>query len=138
MVNPGAVIGEHCIVNTGSIVEHDNQIENYVHISVGAKLAGTVTIGENTWVGIGAVVINNLTVCGDCMIGAGAVVVRNITESGTYVGVPARKMSESFRRGDSCVKSNMVSTSARTWYTTYSLAIDRWIRCPSSVSNSAI
>ena len=101
VVNPGAVIGEHCIVNTGSIVEHDNQIENYVHISVGAKLAGTVTIGENTWVGIGAVVSNNLTVCGDCMIGAGAVVVRNITESGTYVGVPARKLSESFRRGDS-------------------------------------
>jgi hypothetical protein len=35
----------------------------------------------------------------------------------------------------------MVYTSVRTWYTThalYSLAIDRWISCPSSVSNSAI
>ncbi len=94
VVNPGARVGDHCILNTGSIVEHDNIIENYVHISVGAKLAGTVTIGENTWVGIGAVVSNNLMVCADCMIGAGAVVVKNIRESGTYVGVPAKKISD--------------------------------------------
>ena len=42
------------------------------------------------------------------------------------------------RRGEHCVKCNMVYTSARTWYTTYNLAMVRWIRCPSSASNSAI
>jgi acetyltransferase-like isoleucine patch superfamily enzyme len=44
-------------------------------------------------VGIGATVSNGLTVCGDCMIGAGAVVVKNIDAPGTYVGVPARRMT---------------------------------------------
>ena len=48
-------------------------------------------MGEKTWIGIGSVVSNNIDICSDCMIGAGAVVVKNIDESGTYIGVPARK-----------------------------------------------
>lgn len=92
-VNAGAVIGKHCILNTGSIVEHDNQIDDFVHVSVGARLAGTVHVGKRTWVGIGASVRNNLSVCAGCMIGAGAVVVKNIEEVGTYVGVPAERKS---------------------------------------------
>lgn len=93
VINPCTTIGRHCIINTSAVVEHDNQIGDYTHISVGAKLAGTVMIRENTWVGIGAVVSNNLSVCSGCMIGAGTVVVKDITEPGTYVGVPARKIT---------------------------------------------
>lgn len=92
VVNPGASIGAHCIVNTAAVVEHDNTIEDFAHISVGVKLAGTVSVGKSTWVGVGAVVSNNVVICGGCMIGAGAVVVRDISESGTYVGVPARRL----------------------------------------------
>ena len=91
VVNPGARVGKHCIINTGAIVEHDNQLDDYVHISVGAKLAGTVSVGKATWIGIGASVSNNVSICGDCMIGAGAVVVKNIEKAGTYTGIPAKK-----------------------------------------------
>lgn len=93
-INSSAKIGRHCIVNTGAIVEHDNIIEDFVHISPNASLGGTVKIGENTHVGIGSVIKNNITICGDCTIGAGAVVIKDITEEGTYVGVPVRKMEE--------------------------------------------
>lgn len=92
VVNAGAFIGKHCIINSGAIVEHDNRLENFVHVSVGAKLAGTVHIGKRTWVGIGASVSNNLSICEDCMIGAGAVVVKKISEPGTYMGVPAERL----------------------------------------------
>lgn len=92
-VNAGAVVGKHCILNTGSIVEHDNQLDDFVHVSVGAMLAGTVHVGKKTWIGIGASVRNNLSVCAGCMIGAGAVIVKNIEEAGTYVGVPAERKS---------------------------------------------
>lgn len=91
VVNVCAKVGEHCIINTGSIVEHDNVIENYAHISPNVALGGTVRIGSLTHVGIGATVKNNTEICSDCIIGAGAVVVKNIMESGTYVGVPIRK-----------------------------------------------
>lgn len=100
IINAGAVIGKHCIINSGAIVEHDNKITDYVHISVGAKLGGTVTVGERTWIGIGAVVKNNLSICSDSMIGAGAVVVEDINEKGTYIGVPAKIKTDKIDRSE--------------------------------------
>ena len=93
-INSSAKIGKHCIINTGSIIEHDNTIEDCVHISPNAALGGTVKIGENTHVGIGSIVKNNITICQNCIIGAGAVVVKDILEEGTYVGVPAKRMEK--------------------------------------------
>ena len=92
VINPSTHIGEHCIINTSAVVEHDNCVGDFTHISVGAKLGGTVSIGAHTWVGIGATVSNNVSICDHSMIGAGAVVICDIKESGTYVGVPARKI----------------------------------------------
>lgn len=74
VINPGAVIGDGCIINTCASVDHDCVLEDFVHVAVGAHVAGTVSIGAGTW------------------IGAGAVVIKSITESGTYVGVPAEKI----------------------------------------------
>ncbi len=90
VINPGAKIGKGCIVNTCSSVDHDCMISDYVHVSVGAHVAGMVHIGAHTWIGAGATVSNNISICGDCMIGAGAVVVKDIERKGTYKGVPAR------------------------------------------------
>lgn len=92
VVNSGTTVGRSCIINTCASVDHDCQLEDYVHVSVGAHLAGSVTVGQRTWIGIGAVVSNNLSIVGDCMLGAGTVVVKNVEEAGTYVGVPARRM----------------------------------------------
>lgn len=94
VINPSTKIGKNCIINTGAIIEHDNIIENYVHISPNATLAGTVKIGEFTHVGLGAAIKNNIIICKNCTIGAGAVVVKNIEKSGTYIGIPAKKIKE--------------------------------------------
>ena len=91
VVNACASVGKHCIINTGAVVEHDNVIKDYVHLSPKTALGGTVYVGERTHIGIGATVKNNIEICNDCIIGAGAVVIKNIVESGPYVGVPARK-----------------------------------------------
>ncbi len=92
VVNTGTTIGDGVIVNTCSSVDHDCVIGDYSHISVGAHLAGSVVVGRAAFVCAGATVINNVSLCGGCVIGAGAVVVRDIEESGTYVGVPAKKI----------------------------------------------
>ena len=91
VINPCAKIGQGVIVNTCSSIDHDCVIGDYCHISVGARIAGTVSIGDDTFVGAGAMVKNNINICENCMIGAGAVVVKDITESGTYIGVPAKR-----------------------------------------------
>ena len=92
VINAEARIGAHCIVNTAAVVEHENILADFVHLSPCAALGGTVQIGESTHVGIGACIRNNLTICGGCTIGAGAVVVQDIEEPGTYVGIPARRV----------------------------------------------
>ncbi|USK62140.1 acetyltransferase [Peribacillus asahii] len=92
IINCCTKIGKGCIINTGSTIDHDNLIEDYVHISPGAHLAGTVKVGEGSWLGVGSIVSNNVNITSRCQVGAGAVVVRDITEVGIYVGVPARRV----------------------------------------------
>jgi len=92
IINCCTTIGKGCIINTGSTIDHDNKIDDYVHISPGAHLAGTVKIGRECWLGIGCVVSNNVDISSNCKIGAGAVVVNDIVEPGVYVGVPVRRV----------------------------------------------
>lgn len=88
VVNPSTAIGYGSIINTAATIDHDNNIGDYVHISPGAHLAGTVNVGDYTWIGIGASLKNNISINRDCIIGAGSLVLRNIKESGVYYGVP--------------------------------------------------
>lgn len=92
VINCSTKIGKGCIINTSATVDHDSLIEDFIHISPGVHLAGTVSVGQNTWFGIGSIVSNNINIIHECIIGAGAVVVNDIAEPGTYVGVPARRV----------------------------------------------
>jgi len=92
VINPGAKIGRGVIVNTCSSVDHDCVVDDYCHVAVGAHLSGTVVVGSQTWIGTGATISNNVNICGGCIIGAGAVVVKDINNTGTYVGVPVKKV----------------------------------------------
>ena len=92
VINSDVIIGKGCIINTGASVDHDCKVGDYSHVSVGTHVAGTVNIGKKTWIGAGATVNNNINITENCMIGAGAVVIKDIKESGTYIGVPVRKI----------------------------------------------
>lgn len=92
VINCCTKIGKGCIINTSATIDHDNIIEGFVHISPGAHLAGTVKVGQGSWLGIGSVVSNNTYITSGCTIGAGAVVVKDIVEPGTYAGVPVRRI----------------------------------------------
>lgn len=91
VVNTSTKIGKCCIINTGAIIEHDNILKDYVHISPNAALSGTVTVGECTHIGTGSSIKNNINICDNANIGVGSVVVKNIEKSGTYYGVPAKE-----------------------------------------------
>ncbi|WP_458411745.1 acetyltransferase [Schinkia sp. CFF1] len=93
VINCCTRIGKGCIVNTSSTIDHDNIIEDFVHISPGAHLAGTVKVGRGSWLGIGSIVSNNVNITSGCKIGAGALVMKDIKETGTYVGAPVKRLS---------------------------------------------
>lgn len=95
VINTGTVVGKHCIVNTSSSLDHDNILEDYVHISPGSHLAGTVRISEGTWICTGVTIINNITIGKNNIIGAGATVIKNIEEeNSTFVGIPVKKLKK--------------------------------------------
>lgn len=93
VINTGTVVGRHCIVNTSSSLDHDNVLEDYVHISPGSHLAGTVRVSEGTWICAVVTVINNITIGKNNIVGAGSTVIRNIEEENcTFIGVPVKKL----------------------------------------------
>ena len=44
VIQPGVLIGENTIINTGAIVEHDCNVSSHVHICPGAVISGGCTI----------------------------------------------------------------------------------------------
>ena len=59
-INPFSQIGNYCIVNTSSSIDHECIIENGVHLAPGSILCGNVKIGENSIIGAGSVVLSNI------------------------------------------------------------------------------
>jgi sugar O-acyltransferase (sialic acid O-acetyltransferase NeuD family) len=94
VINARAKVGRGVILNTACTIDHDCVLEDGVHVSPGANLAGNVNIGERTWIGIGSAVREGVRVGRDCIIGAGAAVVSDLPDGATAVGVPARVLSK--------------------------------------------
>lgn len=92
VVNVSCKIGRFCILNTSSVVEHDCVIGDFVHLAPGVILSGGVSIEDHCFLGAGSIVKHYTKICSGVILGAGSVVVKDITESGTFVGIPAKKI----------------------------------------------
>ncbi|MCP4323692.1 MAG: acetyltransferase [Psychromonas sp.] len=92
VISPFVTIGNACIINSNAVVEHDCILSDAVHLSPASALAGGGKVGLCSWIGIGAVTKQMLTITEHVIVGAGASVVNDLTFSGTYIGVPARKI----------------------------------------------
>lgn len=90
VVQAGSVIGKHVILNTGSQVDHDGNIGDYVHVAPRAVLCGNVTVGEGTLIGAGAVILPGVKIGKWAVIGAGAVLTKHVEDRAVMAGVPGR------------------------------------------------
>ncbi len=94
VINSGTRIGEYSIVNTSASIDHDCKIGDFVHIAPGCTLSGGVEIEQNVLIGTGAKIIQSVIIVENVIIAGGSAVMGNIVEKGTYIGVPARKLSK--------------------------------------------
>lgn len=92
-IGPQVRIGNNVIINSGSVIEHEVIVGNHTHIAPHTTICGRTKIGNNVFCGAGSTIIDKLKICDNVIIGAGAVVKEDIAIPGTYVGVPARKIS---------------------------------------------
>ena len=89
VINTGSRIGRFVVVNTGATVDHDNLIEDGVHISPGCHLAGNVICRADAFVGTGASIIPRTEIGTRAVIGAGAAVISDVPSDALAVGCPA-------------------------------------------------
>jgi sugar O-acyltransferase (sialic acid O-acetyltransferase NeuD family) len=89
-VGPGSRVGDFCILNTGSSVDHECTLHNFSSIAPGAFTGGQVEIGECSAIGVGASISDRISIGRHTVIGTGAVVVRNIPDRVVAYGNPAR------------------------------------------------
>lgn len=90
IVQAGSIVGNHVILNTGSQVDHDGHIADFVHIAPRAVLCGSVTVGEGTLIGAGAVVLPGIKIGKWAVIGAGSVIRKDVGDHAVVAGVPGR------------------------------------------------
>ncbi len=89
-INACVRVEKGVILNTSCVIEHECVVDEFSHISVGAKLAGNVSVGKLCLLGINAAVLPNLKIADECILGGGSVLIKDAREKGTYVGAPAR------------------------------------------------
>lgn len=99
-IHPGAVIGRRLFIDHGMgvVIGETCEIGDNVTIYQGVTLGGTgkekgkrhPTIKDNALIASGAKVLGSITIGENAKIGAGSVVLRDVPPNSTVVGIPGR------------------------------------------------
>jgi sugar O-acyltransferase (sialic acid O-acetyltransferase NeuD family) len=92
IVTTNCIIGKHTHLNLHTTIGHDCRIGNYFTTAPGVKISGNNEIGECVYIGTNASTKQKLKISDNVIIGMNAAVAKDIIESGTYVGIPAKKI----------------------------------------------
>ncbi len=91
-IGAGAVIGSHCILHTGSIIDHTAKLGDFVQVGAGTIINSEATIGDGAFIGSGVTIVSGVTVGKNARIGAGSVVISSVGNGETVFGNPAVKV----------------------------------------------
>jgi sugar O-acyltransferase (sialic acid O-acetyltransferase NeuD family) len=90
VVNNAASIGNFCILNTKSSLDHDSIMEDFSSLAPGVTVGGNVKIGHHSAISLGANIIHGIEIGEHTVVGAGSTVVRSIPANVVAFGVPAK------------------------------------------------
>lgn len=89
-IGPFAEVGNHCILNTGAIIDFEAKVGDYVQIGAGSVINGNVEVAEGVFIGSGVTIVSGVKIGKNARIGAGSVVIENVEENQTVFGNPAK------------------------------------------------
>ena len=92
-INIGTRIGNHCIINTNSSIDHDCKVEDFVHVAPGVTVCGGVTIGKGTLIGANATILPNIKIGKNCLIGAGSIINKDVPNNSKVLGIKGKIVS---------------------------------------------
>jgi acetyltransferase EpsM len=93
IVNGGASLGAHCVVNTGVVIEHDVRLGRNAHAAPGAVLGGGVDVGDHAFLGLGCRIRDHVRIGSRAVVAMGATVVGSVPDGVTVMGTPARPVN---------------------------------------------
>ncbi|MEL0613783.1 acetyltransferase [Marinomonas arenicola] len=99
VVQTGARIDEHSIINSGVIIEHDANISSYCHMAPNSTICGQATVASCVFVGANATVIQSIRIRQGAVVGAGVTLTVDLQEGDTAYPIrpyiQSRKLTES-------------------------------------------
>lgn len=90
VVNAGAKVGDHCVINSGVILEHDVRLDPFAHVAPAVVVGGGTTVGPGSYLGLGCRIRDHIQIGRAATVGMGAVVIDSVPDEATVFGVPAR------------------------------------------------
>ncbi|MBD1134935.1 hypothetical protein IDH21_00875 [Pelagibacterales bacterium SAG-MED47] len=91
-------IGEACKINVGAKIHHNSTIGSFSDIAPNSTILGNVKIGNECYIGAGTTVREKVKISNNIMTGINSAVVKNLNKSGLYIGIPAKKIKDSYER----------------------------------------
>lgn len=89
-INANTLVGNHCILNTKSSLDHDGFMSHFSSLAPNVCIGGNLILGQGSAVCLGTNIIENITIGSNCIIGAGSLVVGNIVSDVLAYGAPAK------------------------------------------------
>jgi sugar O-acyltransferase (sialic acid O-acetyltransferase NeuD family) len=102
VIYPGCFIGYNAVLGnrvfslSGSVINHDDVLEDGVSLCSNVTLAGSIHVEAGAYLGQACTVRQHLRLGKDSFIGMGAVVVRDVPPNAVMIGNPARKLKDRF------------------------------------------
>lgn len=93
-IGVNAKIGNHCLLNSGAVIEGGVEIGDFVQIGAGAVINEGVKIEADAFIGSGVILVSGVTIGKGARIGAGSVVISSVKAGATVFGNPASEISK--------------------------------------------
>ena len=91
VVGPGVKLGNFNYLNRCASIGHHTVLDSFNHIGPGATICGRCRIGSRNNLGAASSVRDGIVIGENIILGMGAAAVANLENSGTYVGIPAKR-----------------------------------------------
>lgn len=100
VIGPNTKIGDFCILNCGSLIEHESILGDYINMGTGSVVGGAVQIGHRAILGVNTGVLHGVIIGDDALLASGACITNSVEPATVMMGVPA-KIKKRRQFGDS-------------------------------------
>lgn len=92
VVGPNSKIGNFCLINTRSSIDHDSSMLDFSSLAPAAVTGGNVKIGFRAAISMGASVKHGVSIGDDSVLGANSYLNKDLENNQVAYGVPAKKI----------------------------------------------